>query len=507
MQKNNKNILLSRKYRPKNLIELKEQEVLVTTLSNAIVSSKLPQSYLFTGIRGIGKTTTARIIAKTINCTNLIVEGNIPISCEKCINCTSCSDGSHPDIVEIDAASRTGVDDIRFIIENAEYKPMMAKYKVFIVDEVHMLSKNAFNALLKLLEEPPLHCIFIFATTEIHKIPLTVISRCQRFDLKRFSREGITNLLADISKLENLNYDMDALQAIAIKGDGSARDSLSLLDQAILLASSDGGKITKSLIEEMVSSVNYSILIDFLKNIIIQNTKQSLKILEEFYSCNTDFNSFILELLNLTAYIAKKTIIEDYNSPEYQDFENDIKEIKERTDVQLAQILWQLAYNAQQELKSSLNQLQNMEMLALKMIYIFSQVTQYEIPRQRIEETKKKETIDINFTFKEFLRFLSVKREFQIIYNLLNNTELVQEKNNILILGAIKQDLKFEEFVRQNLSEYSNKAVSVKFIYKEKILNYKEKIKQEILSEEIMQNISKNFSDLEIIDILIESSK
>ena len=197
-------IVLARKYRPKNFIELKGQDVLVQTLTNAINFEKLHHAYLLTGIRGIGQTTTARIIAKTINCENPTKNENVVIPCEECSNCKSIKNGSHPDVIEFDAASNTGIDDIKTMFEGISYAPALGKYRVFIVDEVHMLSTKAFNSLLKTLEEPPQNVMFIFATTEVQKIPVTVISRCQRYDLRRLSFEEVLILLKDIAKNENL---------------------------------------------------------------------------------------------------------------------------------------------------------------------------------------------------------------------------------------------------------------------------------------------------------------
>ena len=364
--------LLSRKYRPGNLSELRGQDVLVKTLSYAISNNKLAQSYLLTGIRGIGKTTTARIIAKTINCTDLKTENGVPAACENCANCKGANTASHPDIIEIDAASRTGVDDVRIIIENAEYKPLLGRYKVFIIDEVHMLSKNAFNALLKLLEEPTEHTLFIFATTEVHKIPLTVISRCQRFDLVRFKLEALEDLLKNICKLENINCSDEATKLIAIKADGSARDALSLLDQAKILAGNEP-EIGKNLVNKMLSAVDHIVIIDFLRQIIAKDSSSVLKILTEFHATNSDFAIFVAELLSLLAYIAKKLSIPNYSSHEFYSNEQDVAELASKVDMTFAQIAWQLCYKTQTELKSTSNQLEHIEMLALKLIYVISQ--------------------------------------------------------------------------------------------------------------------------------------
>ena len=228
--------VLATKYRPAGFDDLRGQDVLVRTLRNAVTLNRIANAFILTGIRGVGKTTTARIIARALNCTG----GENPAApsvnpCGVCDNCVSIRASRHPDILEMDAASRTGVDDIREIIDMAAYAPSSARYKVFIIDEVHMLSKSAFNALLKTLEEPPSHVKFIFATTEIRKVPVTVLSRCQRFDLKRLTREELQSHLAYVCTQEGREIGEDALRLLATAAEGSARDALSLLDQTLAM--------------------------------------------------------------------------------------------------------------------------------------------------------------------------------------------------------------------------------------------------------------------------------
>ncbi|MDP6951291.1 MAG: DNA polymerase III subunit gamma/tau, partial [Alphaproteobacteria bacterium] len=227
--------VLARKYRPKKLADLVGQEALVRTLGNAFSSGRLAHAFLLTGVRGIGKTTTARIIARALNCTGPDGSITAPVAepCGKCETCVAIAADRHPDVLEMDAASRTGVDDVREIIESVRYAPGSGRYKVYIIDEVHMLSNNAFNALLKTLEEPPDHVTFIFATTEVRKIPITVLSRCQRFDLRRVDAETLAGHLGRIAEQESATVEEDALAVISRAADGSVRDGLSLLDQAI----------------------------------------------------------------------------------------------------------------------------------------------------------------------------------------------------------------------------------------------------------------------------------
>src|SRR4051812_14764274 len=237
--------VLARKYRPANFDDLIGQETLVRTLSNAIRNGRIAHAFLLTGIRGVGKTTTARIIARALNCIGADGKGNATISpCGVCSNCTMIAEDRHVDVLEMDAASHTGVGDIRELIDTVRYLPSSARYKVYIIDEVHMLSTSAFNALLKTLEEPPPHVKFIFATTEARKIPVTILSRCQRFDLKRIDMEKLAQHLSNIAGKEQVAIDAEALKLIALSAEGSVRDALSLLDQAIARGAEEGAAIS-----------------------------------------------------------------------------------------------------------------------------------------------------------------------------------------------------------------------------------------------------------------------
>ncbi|MCP4923445.1 MAG: DNA polymerase III subunit gamma/tau [bacterium] len=242
--------VLARKYRSQRLSDLVGQEVLVTALGNGIESGRLPHAFLFTGVRGVGKTSTARILARSLNCVGPDGQGQETINpCGVCDPCQAIAEDRHMDVIEMDAASRTSVEDVREIIEAARYKPVSARYKIYIVDEVHMLSKSAFNALLKTLEEPPAHVKFIFATTEIHKVPVTILSRCMRFDLRRLRLDELMGLMSDILGKEELSFEEKILSPLAAAAEGSARDALSLLERAIALS---GKKITEKVVQEML---------------------------------------------------------------------------------------------------------------------------------------------------------------------------------------------------------------------------------------------------------------
>lgn len=259
-------VVLARKYRPQNFNELLGQDALVKTITNAIKNNRLHHAYILTGIRGVGKTTTARIIAKALNCTGKDATGGATVNpCGICENCRAIAESRHIDVLELDAASRTGVDDIREILDGVRYKPTNGRYKVYIIDEIHMLSKQAFNALLKTLEEPPSHVIFIFATTEIRKVPVTVLSRCQRFDLQRLSIETLINHFKNIIEKENLKAEDEALHLIAKAADGSCRDGLSLLDQAISLGS---GEVKTDIVKNMIGLADRTLTFELFESLI-----------------------------------------------------------------------------------------------------------------------------------------------------------------------------------------------------------------------------------------------
>lgn len=292
--------VLARKYRPQTLSDLVGQDVLVQTLTQSIKSQKLPHAFVLHGIRGVGKTTTARIIAKALNCTGLNTDDPTPDPCGTCASCVAITEDRHLDIIEMDAASRTGVDDIREVIEAARYKAINARYKIYIIDEVHMLSKSAFNALLKTLEEPPPHVKFIFATTELKKIPDTVLSRCMRFDLSRISGETLMALFKKIAAAEAVTVEDEALALIVRAADGSARDGLSLLDQAIALS---GTHVTTQAVQNMLGLVDRGRLFTLLDTLFAGNIGQALEEVRALHAFGGDPVVILTELLDLTYWI------------------------------------------------------------------------------------------------------------------------------------------------------------------------------------------------------------
>ena len=303
--------VLARKYRPETFTDLVGQAAMVQTLKNAFEADRIAQAFILTGIRGTGKTTTARIIAKGLNCIGVDQKGGPTVEpCGKCSNCTAINEGNHIDVLEMDAASRTGVDDIREIIESIYYKASSGRFKVYIIDEVHMLSNNAFNALLKTLEEPPKHVKFIFATTEIRKVPVTVLSRCQRFDLRRIEPEEMIALLQRIAKSEGVNVSEDAFRMITRASEGSARDATSLLDQAI---SHGGGGSDAKHVRDMLGIADRGRVLDLFKMIMQGDAAAALTELNSQYSDGADPIVVLKDLAEITHWISVSKITPDMN--------------------------------------------------------------------------------------------------------------------------------------------------------------------------------------------------
>lgn len=362
--------VLATKYRPDNFDNLIGQDVLVRTLTNAINTNRIANAFLLTGIRGVGKTTTARIIARVLNCIGEDGQGQPTVDpCGKCSNCISIKEDRHPDILEMDAASRTGVNDIREIIDSTQYLPTSARYKIYIIDEVHMLSKSAFNALLKTLEEPPAHVKFIFATTEINKIPITILSRCQRFDLRRINKETLLPHLAKIAKAESAEIDEDALAIIADASEGSVRDSLSLLDQAI--AHSDGG-VTAQMARDMLGLADNSRIIDLFEAATKGDCAECLAIFKDLYDNGADAILICQDLLEFV-YLATKIKIMPKN-----DFALTMSEVEYDRASAMAQSFgmayltrcWQLLLKGLGEVKTAPNGFMAAEMILVRLAYM-----------------------------------------------------------------------------------------------------------------------------------------
>ena len=295
--------VLARKYRPQNFDELIGQDALVRTLKNAIETNRVAHAFMLTGVRGVGKTTTARIIAKALNYTGADgTAGATTGDTSDCKLCQAIAEDRHPDVMEMDAASRTGIDDIREILDGVRYAPSEARYKIYIIDEVHMLSKNAFNALLKTLEEPPPHVKFIFATTEIRKVPITVLSRCQRFDLRRVDVEELSKHFSNIVEKEGVKAEDEAIAMIARAADGSVRDGLSLLDQAISLSDDT---ITAATVKDMIGMADRARSLDLVEALLTGDVAKGLDIADDLYKGGTDPLVMMQDLLDVSHILTR----------------------------------------------------------------------------------------------------------------------------------------------------------------------------------------------------------
>jgi len=366
------NKILALKYRPQEFEDLIGQEVMAQTITNSIKLGKTPNAYLLTGIRGVGKTTTARLIAKSLNCLKNLDE---KINCSSdnfCDSCVEIINSKHMDILEMDAASKTGIDDVRELIENAKYSPTSAKFKIFIIDEVHMLSKQAFNGLLKTLEEPPPSLKFILATTEVRKIPVTILSRCQRFDLKRVKLEKIFLHLKNIAKKENGSISDSSLQLIARASEGSVRDAISLLDRALISQSMSNKEIQEQDVREMLGLADRSKLMLLFKEILSGNQKEAVEHLRELIDSGLDAKNFLNDILEII-YLFNRRINLGPIEKDLMISESEIKIIdiySKNLDVQDLGIFWQLTIKTIGDLRITGNENLTLEMYVMQLIYL-----------------------------------------------------------------------------------------------------------------------------------------
>lgn len=370
--------VLARKYRPQNFAELKGQDALVRTLTNAIESGRIAHAFMLTGVRGVGKTTTARIIARALNC----VEGPTVTPCGVCEQCLSIAQDRNMDVLEVDAASRTGVDDVREIIDSVQYAPTSARYKVFIIDEVHMLSKAAFNALLKTLEEPPAHVKFVFATTEIRKVPVTVLSRCQRFDLKRIGADVLGEYFTTLVGKEGVTAEAEAISLIARAADGSARDGLSLLDQAI--SRSAGGQVLAEDVRTMLGLADRARTVDLLEAIVAGDSAKALAQLDTLYSVGADPVMVLQDLLELTHFLTKLKVSPDMaNDPGVPETER-VRgtALAKGLSVPVLTRCWQMLLKGISEVQQALNPQLALEMIIIRLLYVSDQPTPGDAMKQ-----------------------------------------------------------------------------------------------------------------------------
>jgi len=366
------NKILALKYRPQEFKDLIGQQVMAKTITNAIKLGKTPNAYLLTGIRGVGKTTTARLIAKALNCTKNFSEGEKCKNNENC-HCKEIVNSSHMDVLEMDAASKTGIDDIRDLIENSKYSPTSAKFKIFIIDEVHMLSKQAFNGLLKTLEEPPPSLKFILATTEVKKIPITILSRCQRFDLKRVSINEIAKHLEEIAKKEKGNITSKALRIIAQVSEGSVRDGISLLDRAITYQNVvSKNQVDDNDVRGMLGLADKTKVIKLLHEVFKGNSNNAITIFKELFEQGIDAKYFLNDILEILSLINRKlslgSIENDKILPEEEI--NLINEISEGINVSDIGLFWQLTIKTIEDLKIINDEEVTLEMYVMQLLHL-----------------------------------------------------------------------------------------------------------------------------------------
>ena len=465
----NNSKVLALKYRPQVFEDLIGQEVIVDTVINSIKANKIPNAYLFTGIRGTGKTTLARLLAKALNCSNGF-ENKCKVKCE---NCEAITNSNHIDVLEMDAASKTGVDDVRDLIEFSRYGPTSSKYKIFIIDEVHMLSKQAFNALLKTLEEPPNYLKFIFATTEIKKIPITVVSRCQRFDLSRIKSSELFRFIKKVKDKENGRVTDDALKLIVKISEGSVRDALSLLDRG-LLTLDKGKELDLETAQKVFGYFDKSQLIDIFQLIFKGDEKGVVEAYRKLYDQGVEPKVFISDFLELLYYFKNihSLNLESTNFSLNDDEFSKIKELSKNIDSKILILFWQFAIKTLEELDVVSNQNISIEMFLVRLMYLNSlepknynqensetldlahqkikkeelsdfktdtinqikNVTQEKKVKDEIrKEIKVEGKFSIN-SFEDLIKICSEKKEIKLKYELEKNVNLVHfEKNRIEI--------------------------------------------------------------------------
>ena len=540
MNKNSK--VLALKYRPQTFDDLIGQDVVAETIINSIKTDKIANAYLFTGIRGIGKTTTARIVAKSLNCLN-----GIENLCKEkyCENCEAITNSSHIDVLEMDAASKTGVDDVRDLIEFSRYGPTSSKYKIFIVDEVHMLSKQAFNALLKTLEEPPKYLKFIFATTEIKKIPITVVSRCQRFDLSRIKSLELFKFIKKIKDKENGSVSDEALKLIVKISEGSVRDALSLLDRGLL--ATQNKELDLKSAQKIFGYFDKSKLIELFKLILDGNEKEVLEIYKKIYDQGVEPKVFINDFMELVYYFKNinSLTLEGTNFSLNDNEFLKIKEISSDLDNQVLILFWQFSIKILEELDIVSNQNLSIEMFLMRLMHLSSHKpkndklekidlnkegekkdkfseTNIEIVSQiknvtqekktkplTKEDVKAEEKKTIN-SFEQLLKVCEETKEIKLKYELEKNVNLVSfEKNRIEISFNDNLDKNFVKDLSLKLFELTGERWIITFSktkgemsIKDKEKNKKIKLIQDAKKSILYRNVLEKFPDANLINVV-----
>ncbi|MBR6355486.1 MAG: DNA polymerase III subunit gamma/tau [Alphaproteobacteria bacterium] len=398
-------------------------------------------AYILTGIRGVGKTTTARLIARAINCIGEDGKGGPTIQpCGVCENCKAIAEGRHIDVIELDAASKTGVDDMREILDGISYKPVIARYKVYIIDEVHMLSKSAFNALLKTLEEPPAHVKFIFATTEIRKVPVTILSRCQRFDLQRLSIDTLMTLFHKVLAAENIEYDEEALHAVARAADGSARDGLSMLDQAIVLGD---GKVKSETVQNMLGMVDRQQSGELYEKLLSGDVAAVLQTLRTMYVNGATPMLVLQDLIEITHLLAKVKVLPDFaDDASLSEADKVLCKKLNAAPISILSKIWQMLIKGLSELQYATVQIDALEMILIRIAYSAALPS----PATLLEELKKKSGLKnngANIAVSDSMNADSEKIALDTTDDLL---KLLTAKKQPLLMYAIKNDVSFKSF-------------------------------------------------------------
>ena len=550
------NKILALKYRPQEFKDLIGQDVMAQTITNAIKLGKTPNAYLLTGIRGVGKTTTARLIAKALNCVKKFDEGEKCKVDEYC-HCTEIVNSNHMDILEMDAASKTGIDDVRELIENAKYSPTSAKFKIFIIDEVHMLSKQAFNGLLKTLEEPPPRLKFILATTEVRKIPVTILSRCQRFDLKRVNLENLFLHLKNISKKENGSISDGALQLIAKASEGSVRDAISLLDRSLISQTIHNKEIQDQDVRQMLGLADRSKLILLFKEILSGNQIEAIKHLKELIDNGLDAKNFLNDILEIL-YLFNRRINLGPIEKDLMISESEIKLINEYSknlDSQDLGIFWQLTIKTMDDLKIVGNENLTLEMYVMQLMHlknidqkpesasdlhsneeslepkIFLTPNSDEQDDKKIKSVYKnqlKNTDQIKSelakspvlksepfnsltikTFKDLIEVATKEKEVELKYDLERNVKLVSfTPGKMSITFNEKLNKNFIKILTEKLLKWTGKRWFISLskkqgeetIYEKNLTNKKDKLAKEMNSE-VVKNFLAAFPYAKLIDV------
>ncbi len=542
---NNNSKVLALKYRPQTFDDLIGQEVVSETIKNSIKANKVPNAYLFTGIRGIGKTTIARIVAKSLNCLN-----SYKNFCKKdfCENCEAIANSSHIDVLEMDAASKTGVDDVRDLIEFSRYGPTSSKYKIFIIDEVHMLSKQAFNALLKTLEEPPEYLKFIFATTEIKKIPITVVSRCQRFDLSRIKSNELFEFIKKIKEKENGKATDDALKLIVKISEGSVRDAISLLDRA-LISLENGKELDLNAAQKIFGYFDKSQLIELFDQIFQGNETKVIESYRKIYNQGVEPKIFINDFLEILYYFKNiNSLTLESTNFSLNDIEfNRIKEISNKIDDEVLILFWQFTIRTLGELDIVSNQHLSIEMFLMRLIHLNGFVPTKDIKDDELKKNgiksdknfspsniQNKETVNqiksvtqekkikpqsqiepkitneiIIESFNELLQICKIKKEIKLKYQLEKNVNLVKfENGRIEISFNDNLDKDFVKELSAKLLEWTNQRWIISFSKSEGNISIRDK--EIVLQKRLIENAKKSdfyksvlkyFSDAELIDV------